>query len=127
MTARKPKASPQPLKAGKAEADNRVERSLYQRAVGYHYDGGMYVIEDVQTAFWANFGGSMSAKEGNRTWKLTTTIKLDHPLPERPRRMHRTTYERLRRRLERLEQPLRQNTYRQLGCWATSQYERAFF
>jgi hypothetical protein len=26
------------LKAGKAEADDRVERSLYQRAVGYEYD-----------------------------------------------------------------------------------------
>lgn len=26
------------LKAGKAEADERVERSLYQRAVGYEYD-----------------------------------------------------------------------------------------
>jgi hypothetical protein len=25
-------------KAGKAEADVRVERSLYQRAVGYRYD-----------------------------------------------------------------------------------------
>jgi hypothetical protein len=26
------------LKEGKEEADARVERSLYQRAVGYHYD-----------------------------------------------------------------------------------------
>lgn len=28
----------QALKAGKDEADNRVERSLYQKAVGYEYD-----------------------------------------------------------------------------------------
>src|SRR5690606_38343155 len=28
----------QALKAGKDEADNRVERSLYQRATGYSYD-----------------------------------------------------------------------------------------
>jgi len=26
------------LKAGKKEADNRMERSLYQRGVGYSYD-----------------------------------------------------------------------------------------
>ena len=35
-------------------------------------DGGIYVIEDVQTAFWPNFGGSM--KHGGQTVKLTRTI-----------------------------------------------------
>ena len=32
------------LKAGKAEADNRVERSLYERAVGYSYDSEIVKI-----------------------------------------------------------------------------------
>jgi len=35
-------------------------------------DGGIYVIEDVQTAFWPNFGGSML--HGGETVKLTRTI-----------------------------------------------------
>jgi hypothetical protein len=41
--------------------------------------------------------------------RLNGIASIGLPLPERPRRMHRTTYERLCRRLERLEQPLRQN------------------
>ena len=39
--------------------------------------------------------------------RLNGIASIGLPLPERPRRMHRTTYERLSRRLERLEQPLR--------------------
>jgi hypothetical protein len=35
-------------------------------------DGGMYVIEDVQTAFWPNFGGSIM--HGGETVRLTRTI-----------------------------------------------------
>jgi hypothetical protein len=35
-------------------------------------DGGMYVIEDVQTAFWPNFGGS--TLHGGETVRLTRTI-----------------------------------------------------
>src|SRR5271166_1233802 len=35
-------------------------------------DGGMYVIEDVQTAFWPQFGGSML--DGGDTMKLVRTI-----------------------------------------------------
>jgi demethylmacrocin O-methyltransferase len=35
-------------------------------------DGGIYVIEDVQTAFWPNFGGS--ALHGGETIKLARTI-----------------------------------------------------
>ena len=35
-------------------------------------DGGIYVIEDVQTAFWPNFGGS--TMHGGETIKLTRTI-----------------------------------------------------
>jgi tetratricopeptide (TPR) repeat protein len=35
-------------------------------------DGGIYVIEDVQTAFWPNFGGS--TMHGGETVKLTRTI-----------------------------------------------------
>jgi hypothetical protein len=34
-------------------------------------DGGMYVIEDVQTAFWPKFGGS---SDGGETLQLTKTI-----------------------------------------------------
>ncbi|HTV37324.1 MAG TPA: class I SAM-dependent methyltransferase [Xanthobacteraceae bacterium] len=35
-------------------------------------DGGIYVIEDVQTAFWPNFGGS--TMHGGETVRLTRTI-----------------------------------------------------
>jgi len=35
-------------------------------------DGGMYVIEDVQTAFWPQFGGS--AADGGETLKLARTV-----------------------------------------------------
>ncbi|HTV28682.1 MAG TPA: hypothetical protein VMF32_12935 [Xanthobacteraceae bacterium] len=41
-------------------------------------DGGLYVIEDVQTAFWVQFGGSML--HGGETMKLVRTIveSLNH-------------------------------------------------
>jgi hypothetical protein len=35
-------------------------------------DGGMYVIEDMQTAFWPNFGGSIL--DGGETLKLARTV-----------------------------------------------------
>src|ERR1700733_3039364 len=38
----------------------------------YLVDGGMYIIEDVQTTFWPQFGGSIL--DGGDTLKLATTV-----------------------------------------------------